>query len=117
MTAWEFRLIPAAENDFARLDGSQKKLVVKALDKLVLNPLPQSEGGYGSPLGNRSGSDLSGFLKLKLRGAGLRIVYDLRYENQTAYVIIIGMREDGRVYKEAELRIDEYRQWLQSQQK
>lgn len=115
MRTWSYRLIPEAEKDFARLDGSQKRLVLKALDKLATNPLPRQEGGYGSPLGNKGGAALAGFLKLKLRGAGLRIVYDLQYQNETAYVIIIGLREDEQVYQDAERRIGKYRQWIDSQ--
>lgn len=115
MSAWEYRLIPAAAKDFASLDGSQRKIVVKALDKLISNPLPKSEGGFGSPLGNKGGTDLSGFLKIKLRGAELRIVYDLAYQDGIAYVIIIGVREDEKVYKDAERRIRDYRQWREAE--
>lgn len=115
MSSWSYRLIPSAEKDFAKLDGSQKRLVLKALDKLTTNPLPRQEGGYGSPLGNKDGTALAGLLKLKLRGAGLRIVYDLKYQDETAYVIIIGLREDKQVYRDAAHRLEEYRQWLNSQ--
>lgn len=54
-----------------KLDGSQKILI----QKVCQNPLPENEGGYGKLLGNKNNTNLSGFLKVKLRGAGLRIVY------------------------------------------
>ncbi|MDD6827233.1 MAG: hypothetical protein PUE12_14260 [Oscillospiraceae bacterium] len=33
------------------------------------------EGGYGKPPENKNGSDLSRFLKVRLKSAGLRVVY------------------------------------------
>ena len=49
-----------AEEDFKKLDGSQRILVRKTLKKVRQNPSSQNEGGYGKMLGN----DLSGFLKI-----------------------------------------------------
>ena len=48
--SWEIEYIPQAAEDFDKLDGSQKKLVLKALNKVAKNPLPDYEGGYGKPL-------------------------------------------------------------------
>ena len=115
MSTWSYELIPEAQEDLRKLDGSQRKLVFKALQKLMLNPLPASEGGYGQPLGNHRRSRLAGFLKVKLRGAGLRIVYDLVRERDKAYVIIVGVREDSMVYERAEGRMEAYRSWLERQ--
>ena len=112
MSQWNYELIPAAQNDLRLLDGSQQKVVYKALDKLALNPLPRQKGGYGDMLGNKAGVDLSGFLKIKLRGAGLRIVYDLVEKDGKAYVIVIGARQDFEVYRQAEKRLADYREWL-----
>lgn len=67
--------------------------------------LPETEGGYGKPLGNRSGSKLSGFLKIKLRGAGLRIVYQLVRQGDDMLVVVIGARADEEVYEVARNRI------------
>ena len=75
--SWEIRYLPEVLEDFRALDGSQRVLVRKAIEKVRKNPLPETEGGYGKWLGNKGASKLSGFLKIKLRGAGLRIVYDL----------------------------------------
>lgn len=111
---WEYRLIPEAVKDLKKLDGSQRKQVIKALDKLMTNPLPKSEGGYGSPLGNKNGVDLTGFLKIKLRGAGLRIVYKLVRIEGVAYVIIIEARAEAEVYESAKRRIEAFEYWYES---
>ena len=62
------------------------------------------EGGYGKPLGSKSGTDLSGLLKIKLRDAGLRIVYKLVRTETSMLIIVIGARADDAVYKIAEKR-------------
>ena len=62
----------------------------------------KTEGGYGQWLGNKQGINLSGFLKVKLRGAGLHIVYTLKCENEKILIIIIGAREDEKVCELAE---------------
>lgn len=99
--SWTIEYIEEAYKDFLKLDGSQKILVKKALKKVKENPLPQNEGGYGKPLRN----ELSGFLKIKLKNAGIRIVYQTIIEDNIMKIIIIGFREDSEVYKEAKARI------------
>jgi mRNA interferase RelE/StbE len=101
---WKLELSPPAHKDYDRLDGTQKKLVLRALNKILSNPLPNSEGGYGKPLSNRNGSKLAGLYKVKLRESGIRIVYRLKIVDAMVYVIVIGMRDDSTVYKEAERR-------------
>lgn len=103
--SYELNYLPEAVSDMQKLDGSQRKLVRKALAKLSINPLPQTEGGYGQWLGNKGDANLAGFLKVKLRGAGLRIVYTLKRENEKVLIIFIGAREDEEVYEIAAKRI------------
>ena len=91
---WEVVYLPEALDDFRSLDGSQRLLIEKAI-----------EGGYGKWLGNRSGTNLSGFLKVKLRGAGLRIVYQLLRVEDRVLIVVIGAREDSEVYDIANKRI------------
>ena len=43
--SYELSYLPEAVSDMQKLDGSQRKLVRKALAKLSVNPLPQTEGG------------------------------------------------------------------------
>ena len=41
-----------AEDDLDRLDKGVCKIVLNALDRVRLNPLPKEEGGYGKRLGH-----------------------------------------------------------------
>lgn len=93
------------KDDLRRLDGSQRKAVQKNLLKLAVNPLPYTEGGYGKPLGKRSRSDLSGFLKVKMKRLGIRIVYQLVRTETEVLIVVIGMRKDDEVYELAQKRI------------
>lgn len=103
--SWEIRYLPEVREDLHSLDGSQRQLIYKALAKVQKNPLPMSEGGCGKPLGNKSGTNLAGFLKVKLRGAGLRIVYQLVRKDDQFLVVVVGAREDDEVYHIADKRI------------
>lgn len=103
---WDYFLLDEAKKDFQKLDGSQKKVVLAMLEKLRLNPLPKYKGGYGIPLGNDvTTGNLSGLLKLKARGFGIRIVYELIEQEGISQVIVIGMREEKEVYRAAVKRI------------
>ena len=51
--SYELTYLSEAIDDMEKLDGSQRKMVRKALGKLKGNPLPQTEGGYGQWLGNK----------------------------------------------------------------
>ena len=95
---WIVVYLPEVKKDISKLSNSQRISVFKALEKVKTNPLPQSEGGYGKPLGNRNGIDLAGFLKIKLRGEGIRIVYKLIRRESQMLVVVIGMREDDDAY-------------------
>lgn len=43
MNKWQLEYSSAAMKDMRKLDGSQQKLVIKALDKVVQNPVAESE--------------------------------------------------------------------------
>ena len=102
--SWEVLYLPEAENDLQKLDGSQRILVLKAIKKVRNNPLPQSEGGYGKPLGNKGGRNLTNLLKIKLKASGIRIVYSIIRQAEQVIIIVIGIREDEEVYNIAESR-------------
>lgn len=97
---WQVRLTEDAEQDFAALDGSLRKLVRKKLAKLEENPF------IGEELQNRSGCDLRGYYKLYFNGTRYRIVY--RIENDILVVLIIGIgqRAHGAVYRMAGRRAE-----------
>ena len=105
---WSVAYLPEAEKDLRRLDGSQRILGLKAIQKVRENPLPVDEGGYGKPLGNKGGNDLTGLLKVKLRGAGLRIVYKLIRTETEMLVVVIGARADEEVYETAKHRSEKH---------
>ena len=89
---WEVVYLPEAKKDLKDLDGSSLLLVRKAINKVSHNPFPDYEGGYGHPLANQRGRNLSGFLKIKLRASGIRIVYKLMQQDGKMLIIIIGAR-------------------------
>ena len=96
---WSVAYLPEAVKDIESLSHPQQVLVKKAIDKVQQNPLPQSEGGYGKPLGNKRGVNLTNLLKIKLRGAGIRIVYKLIRTDTQMLIIVVGAREDDEVYE------------------
>jgi len=104
---WTVDFIPKAEKEFSKLNNSPKSQVAKAIHKVSQNPLPQSEGGYGKPLSNNQSSKLAGCLKIKLKNIGLRVVYQLVRDDKVMKIIIVSIRDDNEVYKEAERRINE----------
>lgn len=101
---WNIEYIKDAQKDLKRLDPYSRMLVLKAIEKRAENPLPPPEGN-AKPLGNHSGTNLSGYFKIKLRDMGYRVVYGLKREKNTMKIIVIGIRDDETVYKEAERRI------------
>lgn len=102
---WTIVYLPEVKKDLQALSQTQRILIRKALDRVKINPLPESEGGYGKPLGKRGNTNLTNFLKIKLRGAGLRIVYRLIRQEGQMLVVVVGVREDSEVYDEAQKRI------------
>lgn len=105
---WKLAYLPEAAKDLKDLAGNQKIMVAKAINKVLENPLPVSEGGYGKPLGNKRGNDLSGFLKIKLKSAGIRVVYKLVKIEGQMLVVVIGARADDEVYDIAQHRAEKH---------
>lgn len=101
MSNWDIIYLNEVYEDISKLDKSVKEVVYKALKKVSQNPLPDYEGGYGKPLANQSGRELAGFLKIKLKKSGVRVVYKLQRTETEMLVVVVGMREDSEVYREA----------------
>jgi len=95
--AWKVKLLSEAQKDFEQLDGSVRKMVLKQLVKLEIDPF------YGDVLGNKAGFDLTGYFKLYADNKRIRIVY--RIVASDIEVIAIDKREDMEVYKIALKRI------------
>ena len=105
---WEVKYLPEADKDYDALARNQQIIVAKAIKKVKTNPLSVYEGGYGKPLGHKRGINLTNFLKIKIRGEGIRIVYRLERTETKMLVIVIGMREDEEVYEIAQRRAKKY---------
>lgn len=102
---WNVVYLPEAVKDMKKLAGNQQILVAKAIKKVSQNPLPENEGGYGKPLGNHNDTKLAGLMKIKLKSAGLRIVYQLIRTDTEMTIVVIGARADDEVYDIAQKRV------------
>lgn len=103
---WKIEYIKEAQRDLKRLDPYNRKLILKAIERTAERPLPPPDG-IGKPLGNHATSKLSGFFKIKLRNLGYRVVYSLVRDKEIMKIVVISVRDDEAVYKEAERRIQE----------
>lgn len=103
---YEIVYLKQAIRDLNQLDNTQRINVLKAINKVSQNPLPTNEGGYGKPLGNFNHNKLAGFLKIKLKKDGIRVVYQLIRTENIMRIVIIGFRNDNEVYEAAYKRIN-----------
>mgnify|MGYP002744677533 FL=1 len=101
---WQIEYLEEAKKDLKKLDRSAQIIVLKGIDKVSENPLPAQQGGYGKPLGNKSGTNLTNLLKIKFRDIGIRVVYKVEYTDTVMKIIVISARADEQVYKEATKR-------------
>lgn len=101
---WKVEYLRKALDDIKQLEQGQRVQVVKAINKVAVNPLPQTEGGYGKPLGKKGGTDLTGYCKIKLLKLGLRVVYQLVREKYSMRIIVVFARADEEVYLIAQKR-------------
>ena len=100
MRVWKAEFTRDAEKDFEKLDNSARKQVLKVIQRILQNPLPKSEGGYGTPLhGN-----LAGYCRIKLKKLGIRIIYKLIRVDDVMKIIVIAARADNIAYQLAEKR-------------
>lgn len=105
---WKINYLPEANDEILSLDNSVRRNVKKTIERVAQNPLPKIEGGYGEPLGNKRGINLTGLFKIKFKGIGQRVVYALERTGNTMNVIIISARADNEVYGEAYKRRKKY---------
>lgn len=101
---WSIEFLEEAERDMKKLDHSAQVQVLKGILKVSTNPLPIDEGGYGKPLGNKRGLNLTNLLKIKYRDLGIRVVYMLQRVDGVMKIIVVSARTDEQVYKEAAKR-------------
>lgn len=91
-----------------KLDHSAQVQVLKGIRKVSQNPLSVEEGGYGKPLGNKIGINLTNLMKIKFRDIGIRVVYKIERIEGIMKIIVISARTDEQVYKEAAKRREKY---------
>lgn len=96
-------LTAEAKEDFADLDGAERKIVAKGLIKLQDEPEKR-----GEPLGARGGGNLTGLRKLVVGKKQYRIVYRVEPDGTVCVVWVIGSRVDAVVYDVAESRLRLY---------
>jgi mRNA interferase RelE/StbE len=106
---WDIKYLPEAADDLNELDNSLKSQILKGIHKVGKNPLSKSEGGYGLPLGNKAGTNLTGLYKIKFLGIGQRVVYALERTKTKMTVVVVSARADDKVYKEAERRKEKHK--------
>ncbi len=97
---WKIRILEEAKKDYYKLDGSLRKQVLAGILKVSKAPLP-SPNGYGKPLGNKNGNNLTGFFKIKYRGIGIRVVYTLVLKEKLMNIVVITERDDNFCYEVA----------------
>lgn len=102
--AWSVVFLPEAREDINELDNAIRRQVDKAISKVSHNPLPRYRGGYGDPLSNQDDAQLAGLCKIKLKKAGVRVVYKAIELDDEMVVIVVGARADNEVYREAAKR-------------
>lgn len=105
---WSVEFLAEAEKDMRKLDHSVQIQVLKGIRKVSRNPLPSEEGGYGKPLGNKNGIDLTNLMKIKYRDLGIRVVYKIERVEEVMKIIVISARTDEQVYKEAAQRREKH---------
>jgi mRNA interferase RelE/StbE len=107
-TSYKVTLIAAADEDFAELDGSIKKLAYQQFAKLSRSP------ELGEPCGNKYGLNLTGFRSLHFAKNAFRIVY--RIIEKRVQIWGIGERKEEGIYRMVAARLyDVQIQIVQSQ--
>lgn len=86
-----------SRDDYDNLDGHQKVFVDKAIDRIRLK---------GMQAGDKLHGNLAGCNKMKNKKMGLRIIFkEVDGQVQVIQIIIIGKREEKKVYKDAAKRL------------
>jgi len=97
--SYKLRFKEGVDKDLSKLSYAQEILVLKQFEKLQNSP------ELGKPLGNKAGYNLSGCRKLYVDRKKIRIVYRIIDNEIVVEVIVVGKREDMKVYVEASKRL------------
>jgi mRNA interferase RelE/StbE len=97
--SYKLILHPSVYKDLDALSKAQETLVFKQFQKLKTSP------GLGKPLGNKAGYNLSGCKKMYVDKKKIRIVYRIIDNEIIVEAIVVGKREDMKVYAKASERL------------
>ena len=103
--SWDSDFYDEAKIDLKGFNNAQKDQIYKAIRKVSANPLPQNEGGFGKPLGNKNNRNLTGCCKIVLKKMGIRVVYELVRKGKLMEIVVVAARTDDEVYDIAYKRI------------
>jgi mRNA interferase RelE/StbE len=92
-----------AREDLRDLDGSARKIVLKALKKLSDHPEQR-----GQPLGSQVEGNLTTFRKLVVGDRDYRVIYSVQPDGTVCVVWVIGKRVDRECYDLAVARLRLY---------
>lgn len=80
---------PKAIKDLKKLDNSVRDLLASKLQGRLENPRVPADALSG---------DLAGLYRIKLRKAGIRLIYRVDDETITVIVVTVGKRDKGSAY-------------------
>ena len=104
---WSIKISKEAQKEYKNLDKGARLQVLAGILKVSRNPLPHPHG-YGKPLGNKYGKNLTGFFKIKYKNIGIRVVYTLVQEEQIMNVIVVSERSEDYCYEIAVKLFEKY---------
>ena len=104
---WDIRISKEAKKEYRRLDKRMRLQVLAGILKVSKNPLSHPNG-YGKPLGNKHGKNLTGFFKIKYKDIGIRVVYTLALEERIMNIIVVSERSEDFCYEIAVKLYEKY---------
>ena len=104
---WQIKIAQEAKKDYRKLDRGVRRQVFAGILKVSKNPYPHPKG-YGKPLGNKHGNNLTGFFKIKYRDIGIRVVYTLIPEKWVMNILVVSERDDDLCYEVATKLYERY---------
>lgn len=105
--AWDVRITDEAKKEFSEFHNDIKPQILAGIRKVSIAPLPRPNG-YGNPLGNKRGNNLTGFFKIKYQKIGIRVVYTLVLDKKIMNIVVISKRSDDYCYELAGKLYEKY---------
>ena len=97
---YEVKFHPSAFKEYERLDHAVAEIVDKKLAALETR---------AEEIGRPLSGNLSGYREIKLRAAGVRIIYDVSREDSSSpsvvYVLTVQKRDKGQAFESAAMRM------------